>query len=209
MFGDGSLTFREFAVGEPLPLATIQDAVLEFLRGRDDAALFGAQAVNAYVDESRATQDVDILALHGREFAESLRSFLHQRFHVSVRVREIIDDTAFRVFQLQKPKNRHLVDVRAVEDLPDTQRVRDVLVLAPPELVAEKVIAFTARQGKPKAFTDRRDIAVLLLTFPTLKTPTGEVADRLRVKNADEKTLAAWQAICEEQITAEGEDSGY
>ena len=59
MFGDGALTFREFAMGERLPLATIQDAMLEFLRGRDDAALFGAQAVNAYVDEPRMTQDVD------------------------------------------------------------------------------------------------------------------------------------------------------
>lgn len=46
MFGDGALTFREFAMGERLPLATIQDAMLEFLRGRDDAALFGAQAVD-------------------------------------------------------------------------------------------------------------------------------------------------------------------
>ena len=52
MFGDGSLTFREFVMREPLPLATIHDAVLEFLRGRDDAVLFGAQAVNAYVDEA-------------------------------------------------------------------------------------------------------------------------------------------------------------
>ena len=39
MFGDGSLTFREFAMREPLPLATIHDAVLEFLRGRTDAVL--------------------------------------------------------------------------------------------------------------------------------------------------------------------------
>jgi hypothetical protein len=46
-FGDGALTFREFAMREPLPLATIHDAVLTFLRGRDDAVLYGAQAVNA------------------------------------------------------------------------------------------------------------------------------------------------------------------
>ena len=51
MFGDGSLTFREFAMRETLPLATIHDAVLEFLRGRTDAVLFGAHAVNAYVDD--------------------------------------------------------------------------------------------------------------------------------------------------------------
>ena len=73
MFGDGSLTFREFAMREPLPLATIHDAVLEFLRGRTDAVLFGAHAVNAYVDESRMTQDVDILSPRAAELAEELR----------------------------------------------------------------------------------------------------------------------------------------
>ena len=67
MFGDGSLTFREFIMREPLPLATIHDAVLEFLRGRHDAVLFGAHAVNAYVDEPRMTQDVDILSPRAAE----------------------------------------------------------------------------------------------------------------------------------------------
>jgi hypothetical protein len=76
MFGDGSLTFREFIMREPLPLATIQDAVLEFLRGRTDAVLFGAQAVNAYVDEPRMTQDVDILSPRAAELAEELRAYL-------------------------------------------------------------------------------------------------------------------------------------
>jgi hypothetical protein len=59
MFGDGTITFREFVLREPVPLATIQDAVLEFLRGRDDAVVFGAQAVNAYVDEPRNAARAD------------------------------------------------------------------------------------------------------------------------------------------------------
>jgi len=46
-----------------------------FLRDRKDAVLFGAQAVNAYVKESRMTQDVDIASLHGEEFAEEVRAF--------------------------------------------------------------------------------------------------------------------------------------
>jgi hypothetical protein len=48
MLNPGVLTFREFAMHEPLPLANIQNAVLDFLRGRDDAVVFGAQAVIAY-----------------------------------------------------------------------------------------------------------------------------------------------------------------
>src|SRR5580765_5286702 len=117
MFGDGSLTFREFAMHEPVPLATLHDAVLEILRGRDDAVLFGAQAVNAYVDEPRMTQDVDILSLHASELAETIRDRLGARFHIAVRVRDVADGKGFRIFQLRKPKNRHLVDVRAVDVL--------------------------------------------------------------------------------------------
>ena len=74
MFGDGALTFREFIMHEPLPLATIHDAVLEFLRGRTDAVLFGAHAVNAYVQDPRMTQDVDILSPKAAELAEELRA---------------------------------------------------------------------------------------------------------------------------------------
>jgi hypothetical protein len=89
MFGDGSLSFQEFAMREPLPLASIHDAVLEFLRGKDDAVLFGAQAANAYVDEPRMTQEVDILSTRASDLAEAIRGFLSDRFHIAVRVREV------------------------------------------------------------------------------------------------------------------------
>jgi hypothetical protein len=36
MLNAGALTFQEFATREPLPLATIHEAVLDFLRARDD-----------------------------------------------------------------------------------------------------------------------------------------------------------------------------
>ncbi len=39
MFGDGALTISEFAMNESLPLATIHDAVLDFLRHRTDVVL--------------------------------------------------------------------------------------------------------------------------------------------------------------------------
>lgn len=75
------LTFREFARPEPLPLSTIQQAVLEFLQGREDAVLFGAQAVNGYVDEPRAMQGVDVLSSRSAEFAEELRQDLSLSVH--------------------------------------------------------------------------------------------------------------------------------
>src|SRR5262249_10681263 len=164
MFGDGSLTFREFVMREPVPLAAIHDAVLEFLRDRDDAVLYGAQAVNAYVDEPRMTQDVDIASIRGEELASELRTFLNKRFHIAVRVRDIREGLGYRVYQVQKPKNRHLVDVRPVDALPPAKRVRKVLVVTPPELIANKVISMTDRKHKAKGLIDQADLYRLLLT---------------------------------------------
>src|SRR5438477_9582131 len=160
MFGDGSLTFQEFITGEPLPLVTIHDAVLEFLRGRDDAVLYGAQAVNAYVSEARMTQDVDIASTRAAELAEELRAFLNQRFHIAVRVRQVRGGIGYRIYQVRKSENRHVVDVRPVDILPPAQRVRKVLVSSPPELIAGKLAAFVQRRGKPKSGTDWRDLAI-------------------------------------------------
>ena len=67
MLNAGVLTFKEFAMREPLPLATIHEAVLEFLRGRDDVVVFGATAVNAYVGEPRMTQDIDLMSTRANE----------------------------------------------------------------------------------------------------------------------------------------------
>ena len=50
MIGDGPLMLREFLMNEPHPLALVQRAVFEFLREQTDYAIFGAQAVNAYVN---------------------------------------------------------------------------------------------------------------------------------------------------------------
>jgi hypothetical protein len=70
MLNAGVLTFKEFVMREPLPLATIHEAVLEFLRGRDDVVVFGATAVNAYVAEARMTQDIDLMSPRAVELAE-------------------------------------------------------------------------------------------------------------------------------------------
>ena len=122
MFSPGVLTFREFAMQESLPLATLQNAMLEFLRGRDDAAVFGAQAVNAYVNESRMTQDIDLISPRAAELAQELRDHLSQRFHIAMCVREIGEGRGHRLYQVQKSGNRHLVDVRPVEKLPSSEK---------------------------------------------------------------------------------------
>ena len=47
---DPPLTFHEHMTKEALPLAVIFPEVLRWLGGRTDAVLFGAQAVNAWVE---------------------------------------------------------------------------------------------------------------------------------------------------------------
>jgi len=95
---------------EQLPLATIHDAVLEFLRGRDDAVVFGAEAVNAYVGEPRMSQHIDLISTRAVELAEELREYLSQRFHIAVRVRVIGAGKGYRLFQIPQDHDRHLVD---------------------------------------------------------------------------------------------------
>jgi hypothetical protein len=207
MFGDGSLSLREFAMKEPLPLAKVQDAVLEFLRHRDDAAVFGAQAVNAYVDEPRMTQDVDILSTRAAEFAEEVRAHLAKEFHIAVRICEVADGKGFRVFQLREPKNRHLVDVRQVDVLPPNQLIADVRVPMPEELIAQKVMAYARRKGQPKGGTDWRDILILFLTFPHLKSEEGAVLDRLTAMDADASALHEWRDLVAAEIDKQRGDS--
>ncbi|HKO99148.1 MAG TPA: nucleotidyl transferase AbiEii/AbiGii toxin family protein [Pyrinomonadaceae bacterium] len=194
---------------EPLPLATIHDAVLEFLRGRDDVVVFGATAVNAYVDEPRMTQDIDLMSTRANELAEELRSHLSELFHIAVRIRVIGESKGFRLFQVQKSGNRHLVDIRPVESLPPSQKIEDIRVISPAELIAHKVISYNARRGKPKAGTDWRDMAVLLLTFPDLKTTSGPVSEALNALHANQEVMNAWRQLVAEEITSPEDDSEF
>ena len=190
---------------EPLPLARVQDAVLEFLRNRDDAVLFGAQAVNAYVDEPRMTQDVDILSTRARDLAEELRAHLAKTFMIAARVRDVAGGNGFRIYQLRQPKNRHLVDVRQVISFPPTQVISDVRVPVPEDLIAQKVLSVSVRSAQPKGDTDRRDLKVLLLEYPQLKQETGPVLERLRANGANEQALSEWKRLVAMEIEAPGE----
>lgn len=194
---------------EPLPLAAIHEAVLEFLRGRDDVVVFGATAVNAYVSEPRMTQDIDLMSTRAPELAEELREYLSERFHIAVRVREVRGGKGYRLFQMQKPGNRHLVDVRAVASLPESQTIEDIRVLTPPELIAYKVISYNARRGKPKAGTDWRDLAMLLLTFPELKSESGPVSETLQTLGANEEVMTEWRDLVAQVIGFPDDESEF
>jgi hypothetical protein len=209
MFGDGALTFREFAMGESLPLAMIHDAVLDYLRGRDDAVLYGAQAVNAYVDEPRMTQDVDILSTRAADLAEEIRTHLNTLFNIAVRVRSIREGIGYRVYQIRKPKNRHLVDLRPVDAMPETQIVDGVRVLAPIDLISHKIISTTSRSKTAKGLIDAADLRRLVLKFPDLKRRDGPVRERLKAVNADERALAAWDDLVTQEIAEDDEDDEF
>ena len=51
--------------------------------------------------------------------------------------------------------------------------------MTPPELIAGKLCDWVAATSQAQGGTDWRDLAMLLLTFPKLKTEDGTVADRL------------------------------
>jgi len=209
MINPGILTFQEFMSQDPLPLSTVQQAVLEFLQGREDVVLFGAQAVNAYVSEPRMTQDIDLMSIRAKELAEELCNYLSQRFYIAVRIREVANGRGYRLFQLQKAGNRHLVDLRSVERLPSHQRIANLLVMAPAPLIASKVIAYQQRQHQPKAGTDWRDLAMLLLTFPEFKHNPDTIAEQLRNSNASLEALTFWQLLVTQTIELPNDEDEF
>jgi hypothetical protein len=209
MVNAGSLTFQDYAMREPLPLAEIHDAVLEFARHRDDVVIFGALAVNAYAGSPRMTQDVDLMAVNAGTVAEQLRSYLAGRFQIAVRARQVAGGRGLRLYQVRKAGNRHLVDVRPVDALPPATRIHDLLVMAPINLIASKVIAAAQRRGSPKAFTDMRDVAVLLLAFPDLKRDPGPVTEHLSSNRASDAALAIWRDLVAQDIHPEEDDMDF
>ena len=51
--------------------------------------------------------------------------------------------------------------------------------MSPARANRAKVVSYHARRGQPKAGTDWRDLAMLLLTFPELKNEMGAVSEEL------------------------------
>ncbi|HUE82971.1 MAG TPA: nucleotidyl transferase AbiEii/AbiGii toxin family protein [Pyrinomonadaceae bacterium] len=196
-------------MSEPLPLATIQQAILEFLKGRDDVVVFGATAVNAYVGEARMTEDIDLISSRAAELAEELCQHLGQRFHIAIRVRVVGGGKGYRVFQIKSSGNRHLIDLRPAASLPKAQRIEDILVMTPEELIARKVISYRARRGQPKSGTDWRDLALLLLTFPELKSETGPVAESLHGLGATKEVLNTWRELVALEFSLPSEEDEF
>ena len=202
---DGPLTFQEYMTRESIPLARVFGEVLRWLAKRRDAVLFGAQAVNAYCEPPRMTEDVDLLSTNAAQLAEELCAHLARKLHIAARVREVVPG-GFRVFQVRKPKNRHLVDVRQVSALPAQRRIRDVQVATPAVLAAMKVQSIAARRNQPKGDTDRADLRRLLLRHSKLKVEHGEIYALLESSAADERTFAVWRETVRAPIEPDQDD---
>jgi hypothetical protein len=202
---DAPLTLREFMTDEQVPLATIFREVLSLLATREDAVVFGAHAVNAYCEPERMTADIDVLCTDAARLAADLRALISERFRIAVRVREVVPG-GLRVYQLRKPKNRHLVDIRQVPQLPPFREIGRVRVVEPTELAAMKSIAIAARQGQEKGLSDRLDLHRLLRAFPELRAESGPVPTRLAALGADVAALTAWREVVRAPLEVEDDD---
>ena len=203
LLADAPLTFREFMSNEGLPLSSVFREMFTFLTTRSDAVLFGAHAVNAYCEPERMTQDVDLLSTDAAALAEQLRAHLAAKFTIAVRVREVVPGVGFPIYQVRKPKNRHLADVRQVASLPPHEKREGVLTISPMELVVMKTVSLSERRGKEKGLSDRLDLHRLLHAFPALKTEEGEVVARLRELGCSESVFTAWREVVGETFEAD------
>ena len=155
------------------------------------------------------TQDVDILSPKAPELAEELRVHLAEKFQIAIRIRTVADGKGHLLYQIRKPKNRHLVDVRAVDGLPAHQVIEKILVIPPADLIGQKVQSTINRSQSAKGPTDLADIRRLLLTFPELKAFEGPIAERIRATGASSDALEAWRGIVAQEIAADDDDDGY
>ena len=121
-------------------------------------------------------------------------------------MREIADGKGFRIYQVRSEGNRHLIDLRTIAELPESEKIENVLVLSPAELIASKVVSYYSRKGKPKAGTDWRDLAMMLLKFPELKIESGDVGEILRRRAVNQEVLKVWRELVATEIQLEDED---
>lgn len=206
---DAPLTLREYMTHEKVSLADIFRVVGRFISGRRDVVVFGAHAVNAYVAEERMTSDIDILSTNAEALAEELRACLADKFRIAVRVRPMTKIGAgFRVYQLMKPKNRSLIDVRQQARLPDSlsRTKRDVRFVEPITLIAMKVRSYAARRHQIKGDTDRADIRRLLRAFPELRKLRGKVYASLVSEGASHAVLQIWDEFVRERLDPDNDE---
>jgi hypothetical protein len=191
---DAPLAFSEFSARERVPLADVFRLVFAILRTRPDAAIYGSQALNAYVKPPRMTEDVDIFSLDATDLAETIRAALNREFHVAIRIRRSADGKGLRLYQTSKEARRHLVDVRPTATLPPTELVDGVQAVRPDVLVAMKIIASVDRAHVAKRAQDLVDIGHLLRKFPALRgDPRVEM--HLHAFGAPLKAFEKWSAV--------------
>jgi len=155
------------------------------------------------------TQDIDLMSTRATALVEELRDYLSTRFTIAVRIREVAKAKGYRLFQIQNSGNRHLVDVRAVDSLPEAKLIENISIASPTEIIAQKVVSYYSRRGQPKSGTDWRDLAMLLLTFPELKTESGPVFNALRVLDANEEVIKTWRELVAQEIRVPDPDSEF
>lgn len=169
------LTLQEYLIGEPLPLAAIHEAILDFCRGRSDLCVFGAQALSLHTGVPRMTQDVDVMAEDPEQVAAALAAHLATRFpgQLAARVRRVRRGSrvlGYRVYQRRSAErggDRDLADVRILDVPRAALEISDGVQYTGAALtLAMKTFAATARSNAVKRDQDRVDAQRLLLALP-------------------------------------------
>lgn len=169
------LSLAEYIMKEPLPLAVVHEAILDFCRDRTDLCVFGAHALNEHTKAPRMTQDVDIMAEEPAQAAKELAGFLAERFQnqIAARVRAVKRGNAtlgYRIYQQRSEErggNRHLADVRVLDIPAEHVIVRGGLQYTDALLtMAMKATAAAARSNQTKRLQDSADLARLMVAMP-------------------------------------------
>lgn len=154
------MTVRDF--NKPfLLLENVQKFLLNYIFGRKDIVLFGAHAVNVYVDteDIRYTSDIDLLSVEPKELASEIAEAIKEKFNIKVK---IVNERFFYSIW-DKTNKRKLADITFTSELPAFIKVNGIQVLTLQQLIEKKKAAIACPSRKTnKRFQDQADLYLLL-----------------------------------------------
>jgi hypothetical protein len=72
-----------------------------------------------------------------------------------------------------------------------------------------KLSSTTSFASGSKGFSDMRDLAVLFLTLPEMKTESGVVSDALKALGATAEEMTTWRELVAQELRAPNDDDEF
>jgi len=158
------MTMVEYITKATITNEMIQRCVLDFLIG-SDCALAGAWAVNLYSryrdEDERMTADIDFVTTNGDEYKHVI-AWVEKELGTELKIFDL-SDRLYRLYAKDVRRDRPIVDIMIVSELPQIEVIDQVPVVGLEEMIKMKEAAIESpTRPETKRLMDQRDRLVLL-----------------------------------------------